>query len=54
MKNWKGCRKKQLWPNLGYYPGLFMEGLRKLMKNSVTILGFRADIRTRDLPNTIQ
>jgi hypothetical protein len=23
------CGRKQLWPNLRYYPGIFVEGLRK-------------------------
>jgi hypothetical protein len=31
--NWKGCGRKQLWPNLRYYPGICLEGLRKIMEN---------------------
>jgi hypothetical protein len=27
--NWKGCGKKQSGPNLRYYPGICLEGLRK-------------------------
>jgi hypothetical protein len=30
--NGKGCGKKQLWPNLRSYPGIYLEGLRKTMK----------------------
>jgi hypothetical protein len=30
---WKGCGRYQSWPNLRYYPGICMEGLRKPMKN---------------------
>jgi hypothetical protein len=31
--NWKGCGRKRLWPNLTYYIGMFMEGLRKTTNN---------------------
>jgi hypothetical protein len=31
--NWKGCGRKSSWPNLWYYPGICLEGLRKTMKN---------------------
>jgi hypothetical protein len=31
--NWKGYGKKQSWPNLGYYPGICLEGLRKTTKS---------------------
>jgi hypothetical protein len=30
--NLKGCGRKQSWPNLRYYPGIFLEGLRKTTK----------------------
>jgi hypothetical protein len=30
---WKGFGRKQSWPNLRYYPGIYLEGLRKTMKN---------------------
>jgi hypothetical protein len=33
MMNWKGYGTKQSWPNLRYYPNIFLEGLRKLQKN---------------------
>jgi hypothetical protein len=32
MMNWKGCGKKRSWPNLIYYPGICLEGLRKARK----------------------
>jgi hypothetical protein len=31
--NWKGCARKQSWPNLRYYPGICLERLRKPKKN---------------------
>jgi hypothetical protein len=31
--NWKGYGRKRLWPNLRYYPGICMEGLRKTTKS---------------------
>jgi hypothetical protein len=31
--NWKGSGRKWLWPNLNYYSGMYMEGVRKTMKN---------------------
>jgi hypothetical protein len=31
--NWKGCGRKRSWPNLRYYPGICLEGLRKTTKN---------------------
>jgi hypothetical protein len=45
MMNWKGFERKRSWPNLRLYPGIFLEGLRKTMKN------LRQDIRSpsRDL-----
>jgi hypothetical protein len=33
MMNWKGCGRKQSWPNLRYYPNIFLEGLGKPTKN---------------------
>jgi hypothetical protein len=32
MMNWKGCGRRQSWPNLRYYPGSCLEGLRKTAK----------------------
>jgi hypothetical protein len=31
--NRKGCGRKRPWPNLRYYNGIFLEGLRKTTKN---------------------
>jgi hypothetical protein len=31
--NWKGYERKLSWPNLRKYPGIFLEGLMKTMKN---------------------
>jgi hypothetical protein len=31
--NWKEYGRKQSWPNLRYYPGICLEGLRETMKN---------------------
>jgi hypothetical protein len=33
MMNWKGYERNRLWPNLRYYPGIYMEGLRKTTNN---------------------
>jgi hypothetical protein len=30
--NWKGCGRKWSWPNLRYYLGIFLEGLRNTTK----------------------
>jgi hypothetical protein len=40
--NWKGFVWKQSWPNLRYYPGIFLEG-RKTNKN-IRIFGVPAEI----------
>jgi hypothetical protein len=31
--NWKGCGRKRSWPNLRYYPGICLEGLRENTEN---------------------
>jgi hypothetical protein len=31
--NWKGCERKWSWPNLRHYTGIYLEGLRKTIKN---------------------
>jgi hypothetical protein len=31
--NWKVFGRKQQWPNLRYYPGIFLEELSKTIKN---------------------
>jgi hypothetical protein len=33
MMNWKESGRKQSWPNVRYYPGMYLEGLRKDLKN---------------------
>jgi hypothetical protein len=43
--NWKGFGRKQFLPNLRYYPGIFLERLRKITKGtSVRIADSRAEI----------
>jgi hypothetical protein len=32
IMNWKGYGRKWSWPNVQYYPGICLEGLRKIMK----------------------
>jgi hypothetical protein len=32
--NWKGCGRKEFITILRYYPGIFLEGLRKTTKTS--------------------
>jgi hypothetical protein len=44
MINWKGCGRKQPWPNLRYYPGIALEGQRKTTKTSVRIASLWAEI----------
>jgi hypothetical protein len=51
--NWKGHGRKWSWPNLRYYPGIFLEGLRKNMKELVIAI-LHADILIQDIPNTKQ
>jgi hypothetical protein len=41
--NWKGYGRKWSWNNVRYYPGIFLEGLRKTVKN-VRLAGLRAEI----------
>jgi hypothetical protein len=33
IMNREGCGRNWLWPNLRYYPGILLEGLRKTMKD---------------------
>jgi hypothetical protein len=42
MINWKGCGNKKLWYSLRYYPGIFLEWLRKTTNN------FDQDSRSSD------
>jgi hypothetical protein len=32
MMNWKECERKRSWHNLRYYPGIFLDRLRKTAK----------------------
>jgi hypothetical protein len=50
MMNWKGCRRKRLWPDLRYCPGICLDGLRITAKN-LRISDLQDEIWTRDLPN---
>jgi hypothetical protein len=45
MKNWKGCGRKRLWPNLRYYPGICLDGL----SNTTKILSQDSRSPDRDL-----
>jgi hypothetical protein len=44
MINWEGCGRKWPWPNLRYYPGICLEGLRKTIKTSGKIAGLGVEI----------
>jgi hypothetical protein len=44
MMKQKGYRRKRLWPNLMYYPGSCLDGLRKTTKTPVRIACIRAEI----------
>jgi hypothetical protein len=33
MMNWKGCKRKRLWPNARHYLGICLEELRKTTKD---------------------
>jgi hypothetical protein len=46
----KECRRKRSCPNLRYYVGIFLEGLRKITKTSVRIV---VEIRNIYFSNTI-
>jgi hypothetical protein len=54
MMNWKGCRRRRLWPDFRNYTGIFLEVLRKITKTSVRIAGLRAEILARGLLSTKQ
>jgi hypothetical protein len=41
--NWRGCGRKLSWPNLRYYPDIFLEVLRKATK-ILRIAGLRVEI----------
>jgi hypothetical protein len=54
MMNCKGRDGKCSWPNLRYYTGIFLEGLRRTTNISVGIVGVQAEIRSEKLSNTSQ
>jgi hypothetical protein len=51
--NMKGLRRKRLFPNLEYYPGIFSDGLKKNTINlrKVNVLAL---IRTGSLKNKVR
>jgi hypothetical protein len=45
MVNWKGFRRERSWPNLGYYPSICLEELRKAKKKTLfRVADLRAEI----------
>jgi hypothetical protein len=44
MMNWKGYGRNWSWPNLRYYPSIYLEGLRKTTKASEGIACLQAKI----------
>jgi hypothetical protein len=50
--NWKGCGRRLSWPNLRYYPSIFLEDLWKTTK--ILNRDSRFPGRDRDLSNTKQ
>jgi hypothetical protein len=46
IMSWKGCGKKWSWPNLRYYPRIFMKELRKITKDFIDDAGLRVRILT--------
>jgi hypothetical protein len=49
MMNLKGCERKRLWLNLRYYPGIYVEWLRKTTKHPIRVAGLRAKNCTNQL-----
>jgi hypothetical protein len=33
VMDWKGCGKKRSWSDFRYYPGIYLDGLRKTTKD---------------------
>jgi hypothetical protein len=48
--NGKGCGRKPYWPNLRYYPGIYLETLKIATKTLVQIFGVSAQTETGNLP----
>jgi hypothetical protein len=40
----EGRERYHLWPNLRYYPGIFLEGMRKTTKTSTEVVSDPAEI----------
>jgi hypothetical protein len=55
MINFKGCGSKQSWPNLRYYPSIFLgRGWGKLQKSWTSLATLQAEIWTWDLQSMKQ
>jgi hypothetical protein len=55
MMNWKGCEKKQAWPNFKVLYWHLLGGTEESnQKNTVRKDSLRAEIWTRELPKTKQ
>jgi hypothetical protein len=53
--NWEGYGRKRSWPNLRYYPGIYLDGLRKATKNlSQDIRSRSRDLNLGSAPNMKQ
>jgi hypothetical protein len=52
--NWTWCGNKLSSCNVGYYPDLYVEGLREITKTSIRKVGVLAEISTGLLPNASQ
>jgi hypothetical protein len=46
ITKWKRCGRKRSWPNLRYYAGIFLVGLRITKNISARRTGVPAEIRT--------
>jgi hypothetical protein len=52
VMNCEGCERKRSWPR--YYPGIYLEGLRKTTKILSQVIQSPGKIWTRNLPKTKQ
>jgi hypothetical protein len=50
IMNWNERGRERSWYNLRYYPGIFLEGLRKLMKNFSQYSRLKVDYLSLGLP----
>jgi hypothetical protein len=51
MMNWKERGRKQMWPNLRFYPGISVDGLRKTTENLSQYSCLQDEILNHDVPN---